>query len=64
MTPLQLRPDKRRWTRVGAAVLAVALSLTACSSGDASSDGGPVTLRFWTWSLKGTDPAAKAIVDK
>ncbi|GAA3585977.1 extracellular solute-binding protein [Nonomuraea rosea] len=53
------------------AALAVALaaSLAACSSGDSASPGtasanGPVTLEFWTWSLKGSDPAAKAIVDK
>jgi len=63
MTPLVPTSGPRR-ARVVAAVLAVALSLAACSSGDASSGGGPVTLRFWTWSLKGTDPAAEAIVDK
>nr|AXL05840.1 multiple sugar transport system substrate-binding protein [uncultured bacterium] len=45
-------------------VLALALSLAACSSDDTSSDGGPVTLRFWTWSLKGTDATAKAIIDR
>lgn len=56
------RPDKRRWTRLSGVALAVALSLSACSSGGASSDGGPVTLRFWTWSLKGTDQTAKSII--
>jgi multiple sugar transport system substrate-binding protein len=45
-------------------VLAVALSLTACSSGGSAEDGGPVTLRFWTWSLKGTDAKAKEIIDR
>ncbi|RVX41451.1 carbohydrate ABC transporter substrate-binding protein (CUT1 family) [Nonomuraea polychroma] len=73
MTPPTLRPSRRRprRTMVSAAVLAVALaaSLVACSSADTpSSDtataGGPVTLEFWTWSLKGTDAKAKAIVDK
>jgi multiple sugar transport system substrate-binding protein len=65
MTPS--RPDRRhlRRTRVSALVLAVALSLAACSSGDTTdASGGPVTLRFWTWSLKGTDPTAKAIIDR
>ncbi|HUR02275.1 MAG TPA: extracellular solute-binding protein [Nonomuraea sp.] len=68
-----LRPEGRRTRRtlMSAAALAVALtaSLAACSSADTSSSGtasagGPVTLEFWTWSLKGSDPAAKAIVDK
>ncbi|MEU6715848.1 extracellular solute-binding protein [Nonomuraea sp. NPDC046802] len=66
----QPRPGRRRRrTLIGAAALAVALTAAACSSpGPSSSDtasaGGPVTLEFWTWSLKGGDPAAKAIVDK
>jgi multiple sugar transport system substrate-binding protein len=60
-----LRPDKRRWPMMSALVLAVVMALAACSSGDdTASDGGPVTLRFWTWSLKGPDPAAKAIIDR
>ncbi|MBB2903387.1 multiple sugar transport system substrate-binding protein [Kineococcus radiotolerans] len=47
-----------------------ALALSACSSGDDSAaggsgdSGGPVTLQFWTYSLKGGDPAAQAIVDR
>ncbi|MGN9846767.1 ABC transporter substrate-binding protein [Nonomuraea sp. H19] len=73
MTPPTLPPlrHRRRRTRVSTAVLAftLAASLAACSSADTSSSdtataSGPVTLEFWTWSLKGTDPAAKAIVDK
>ncbi len=58
-----------RRTRGVAALLAAVLtvSLAACSSSDSSSENptdGPVTLEFWTWSLKGNDPAAKAITDK
>ncbi|MBF8189651.1 extracellular solute-binding protein [Nonomuraea sp. K274] len=73
MTPPSLPPSRRRRRRTILAAAAVALmaSMTACSSGDtASTDtagdtaSGPVTLQFWTWSLKGSDPAAKAIVDK
>ena len=45
------------------------LALSACSSGEdsgatGSDAGGPVTLQFWTYSLKGGDPAAKAIIDR
>ncbi|GAA4629517.1 extracellular solute-binding protein [Actinoallomurus vinaceus] len=55
---------------MSAALLAAALatSLAACSSGDsssnASSGGGPVTLNVWTWNLKASVPAAKAITDR
>ncbi|CAQ01801.1 sugar ABC transporter substrate-binding protein [Clavibacter sepedonicus] len=46
---------------------ALALSLSACSAGggdgDTSADG-PVTLDFWTYSVKGNDPKAQAIVDR
>ena len=54
---------------LAAAAGASALTLAACSSGDdsASSDSGsdgPVTLQFWTYSLKGGDPAATAIIDR
>ncbi|MEV0618369.1 extracellular solute-binding protein [Nonomuraea sp. NPDC050404] len=73
MTPPSLPSPRRRRRRtiLGAAALTVALtaSLAACGSGDTASPGtasagGPVTLEFWTWSLKGNDAAAKAIVDK
>ncbi|GAA1714468.1 ABC transporter substrate-binding protein [Nonomuraea bangladeshensis] len=67
----QPRRGGRRRVLLGAALaLALTGSLTACSSADAPSpsrsagESGPVTLEFWTWSLKGSDPAAKAIVDK
>lgn len=71
MTPPSLPPRRRRRTLLGAAALVAALtaSLAACgssepeSSGTASADG-PITLQFWTWSLKGSDPGAQAIVDK
>jgi multiple sugar transport system substrate-binding protein len=56
----------RRALGVGAAVVAASLALAGCSgagSGEAGSDG-PVTLEFWTWSLKEADPAAQAIVEK
>ncbi|MCJ1711173.1 sugar ABC transporter substrate-binding protein [Clavibacter michiganensis subsp. phaseoli] len=49
-----------------AAAGALTLSLSACSagaSGDAAADG-PVTLDFWTYSVKGNDPKAQAIVDR
>ncbi len=49
----------------GAALAASALALGACSSGgDAGDSDGPVTLEFWTYSLKGGDPNAQAIVDR
>ena len=52
----------------GAVVVGMlALSLAACSSGGGgatSKSAGPVTLQFWTWSLKGTDPKAEAIIKK
>ncbi|TYB71116.1 extracellular solute-binding protein [Nonomuraea sp. PA05] len=73
MTPPSLPSLRRarRRTILGAAALAVALtaSLAACSSGDTTSGStasasGPVTLEFWTWSLKGSDAAAQAIADK
>jgi multiple sugar transport system substrate-binding protein len=59
--PARGRPHR---IRARAVVLVAALSLAACSSGDDSSDAGPVTLRFWTWSLKGTDPTAQEIIDR
>jgi multiple sugar transport system substrate-binding protein len=56
----------RRALGAGAAVVAASLALAGCSgggSGEPTSDG-PVTLEFWTWSLKEADPAAQAIVEK
>lgn len=57
---------RRRWARRAAAVVAAVLTVTlaACSSSADTADDGPVTLEFWTWSLKGSDPAAQAIVDR
>ncbi len=49
-----------------AAAGALTLSRSACSagaSGDAAADG-PVTLDCWTYSVKGNDPKAQAIVDR
>lgn len=44
---------------------AAGMTLAACSSDDSAGagDDGPVTLEFWTYSLKGGDPVAQAIVD-
>ncbi|GAA0319143.1 ABC transporter substrate-binding protein [Kineococcus aurantiacus] len=59
----------RRTFLAGAAATA-GLTATACSSGDDSAaggsggDSGPVTLQFWTYSLKGGDPAAQAIIER
>ncbi|MEV6035731.1 extracellular solute-binding protein [Nonomuraea sp. NPDC052116] len=71
MTPPTPPRRRRPRTKLGAAALALALAASpaACSSAETpsaetASAGGPVTLEFWTWSLKGSDPAAKAIVDK
>lgn len=61
------RPRRRRAALVGALALVPALALAACSSSggdDAAGSDGPVTLEFWTYSLKGTDPEAQAIVDR
>ncbi|MGO4749442.1 ABC transporter substrate-binding protein, partial [Streptomyces sp. 2MCAF27] len=72
-SPLPSSRSGRPWRRpvpgsLATAALAgvlAATSLTGCSSNDDSaSDGGPVTLQFWTYSVKGGDPAAKAIVDR
>jgi multiple sugar transport system substrate-binding protein len=69
-TPTSPRAGGHRRRTLLGATLAIALtaSLAACSSGDSPSEtasaSGPVTLEFWTWSLKGSDPAAKAIADK
>ncbi|KQQ22056.1 sugar ABC transporter substrate-binding protein [Rathayibacter sp. Leaf299] len=55
---------RRRTIRAGGVLAAAALafSLSACSSG--AEAGGPVELEFWTYSLKGGDPAAQAIIDR
>lgn len=45
---------------LGSALLVSAL--TGCSA-DSSEGGGDVTLNFWTWSLKGGDERAEAIID-
>lgn len=58
------RMSRRRRTLLGA-VLSGALAaaaLTGCSS--EAEAGGPVTLEFWTWTLKGSDERAQAIVDQ
>lgn len=60
----------RRTAVVGAASLAALLSLAACGADaesgaeGASSDEGDITLEFWTWSLKGTDPQAQEIIQQ
>ncbi|MFF4835319.1 ABC transporter substrate-binding protein [Streptomyces sp. NPDC001315] len=62
---LRRRPGPGKLAAAALAGVLAAASLAGCSSGDDSaSDGGPVTLQFWTYSLKGGDPAAKAIVAK
>ena len=51
--------------RLAAAALVSALALSACSSGGGdSANDGPITLEFWTYSVKGGDPNAQAIVDR
>lgn len=58
----------RQFTRREAGIFAaggLGIGLTACSSGPAGGAGSadePVTLEFWTYSLKATDDAAKAII--
>jgi multiple sugar transport system substrate-binding protein len=44
-----------------ATLTAAALALSGCSGGGQASDG-PVTLKFWTYTLKAADPAAQKIV--
>jgi multiple sugar transport system substrate-binding protein len=44
------------------AVAGATTFLAACGGG--SGEGGPVTLEFWTWSLKAADPAAQAIIEQ
>ncbi|NTW40860.1 MAG: extracellular solute-binding protein, partial [Cellulomonadaceae bacterium] len=49
------------------AAAALASSLAACSSasGETGTDSSdPVTLQFWTWSLKGDDARAQAVVQQ
>ena len=59
------RSPRRRIVTAVAGAAALALALTACSSGgDGGSDDGPVTLEMWTYTLKGNDPEAQAIVDR
>jgi multiple sugar transport system substrate-binding protein len=45
------------------ATATLAITLSACSSNADSGADGPVTLEFWTYSLKGGDAAAEAILD-
>ncbi|MFI8524063.1 ABC transporter substrate-binding protein [Promicromonospora sukumoe] len=52
----------RRVLGTAAALVAVGLGLAGCAGEPAAE--GPVTLEFWTWSLKEADPAAQAIVDQ
>ncbi|MFI9489886.1 ABC transporter substrate-binding protein [Promicromonospora sp. NPDC052451] len=56
----------RRLRGVGAVVAATSLALAGCAGGGSAEAGadGPVTLEFWTWSLKEADPAAQAIVEQ
>jgi multiple sugar transport system substrate-binding protein len=56
----------RRTAALGAAALAATTALAACSSGGDTAGGsdGPVTLEFWTYSVKGGNPEAQAIVDR
>ena len=61
------RPRRRRAALVGALALVPALALAArSSSGDDTAGGsdGPATPEFCTYSLKGTDPVAQALVDR
>jgi multiple sugar transport system substrate-binding protein len=67
--PTDVRSEKRqRRTALrvlaGAAAAAVLASLAACSSSGPAESSGPVTLNFWTYTVKNTDPAAQAIIAK
>lgn len=54
-----------RTATVAAGAVALALGLAACSSGGSgANEDGPVTLEMWTYTLKGNDPEAQAIVDR
>ncbi len=62
---IRRRVGRSRLARVLAAV-AVAGASTALAGCGADSDdaSGPVTLEFWTHSLKAADPAAQAIIER
>lgn len=62
--PTRTRSTRRRLATVIAGAAVVAMGLTACSSGNAGGGEGPVTLKMWTYTLKGNDPKAQAIVDR
>ncbi len=70
MAPLRrtqnpLGPSRRSvLAMVAAGALATPLAACSSSSGSGSGGGGDVTLQFWTWSLKGTDAEAQAIVEQ
>lgn len=53
----------RRRSALVAALAATAIALAGCSSATPSAEEtGPVTLQFWTYSLKGADPKAQAVI--
>lgn len=63
---MSVPPTKRRRQRivgVAAAALATAMIFSGCATGGDSSDE-PVTLEFWTWTLKGGDERVEAILDQ
>lgn len=55
-------PRRRLLTALAASTVG-ALALAGCSGSGAGGDE-EVTLEFWTYSLKGGDPAAEAIIEK
>lgn len=46
------------------AAVALATGLSACAGGAGSSSDGPVTLEFWTYSVKASSPEAQAIIEQ
>lgn len=55
---------RRRAAALGALALAATAALAGCGSSTEAADAGSVTLEFWTYSLKGGDANAQAIVDR
>jgi multiple sugar transport system substrate-binding protein len=61
---IRTRTGKARAAAVAAGAIVLTLGLASCSSGSSQGEDGPVTLEMWTYTLKGNDPEAQAIVDR
>ncbi|MFH8252627.1 ABC transporter substrate-binding protein [Microbacterium sp. B2969] len=67
MNPQEPRARRSRRARSLAAVAGSAVALLAlagCSGGTSGTGGEDVTLNFWTYTLKGSNPAAQEIIKK